>query len=171
DTPVSRFTFAEAMQYAERIGARLIDYEEYCFIATNRGSSNVPWDASTGPGQLENVWKIAPVRYYDFDQTLPETADGPIFGLFSNVPELTGTTIVLDALTQAGVKGQQDSVVIVGQPISLMGALPTSPELPLQARQFGSKATEGFFTTSYPIGLRCARSAQPRFLDLDHVQQ
>ncbi len=169
DSPVSRFTLGEALEYAERIGGRLIDYEEYCFLATNRGTTNVPWGDLDAEQLSENCWKIAPVRHYAFDQTLPGTADAPIFGLFSNVPELTGTTIVSDFLVQAGVRGQQDSLVIVGQPLSLMGLVPTPPQLPLQARQFGSKSIEGFFALPYPIGFRCARSATPRFLDLDEV--
>lgn len=170
DLPVSRFTFKEALDYCERSGLRLMEYEEYCLVATNGGTTGVPWGDVTQREQVKDWWQIAPVKSYVIDQTQPPQTSQPVFGLFSNVPELTATTVVLDVLVQSGITGQENSVAVVGRPLSMMGKLPTEPDLPLQARHFGSKYIESFFQLDYPVGLRCVRSSEPRFLNLDKIK-
>lgn len=169
-TPITRFSLEEARSFAEKIGMRLIDYEEYCFIATNKGTTFVPWGDLSDPKDMKDYWVISDVKTFDIDKTLPTTASSHVYGLFSNVPELTTTTVVLPELVDAGVKGQENSVVIVGQPLALMGAIPTEPSLPLNATHLGSHGMTNFYNLDYPVGFRCVRSAEPRFLDVSKIE-
>lgn len=170
-TPVTRFTFLEALDYAERAGLRLIDYEEFCFVATNKGTTGVPWGDVVSAQDLVDYWVIGDIGCFEVDKTLPETASIPIQGLFSNVPELTGTTIVLDALTKIGVVGQQNAIAVVGQPVALMSDRQSHPDLPLNARHVGNKSIELIHSLQYPVGFRCARSQEPRFIDTSKIEE
>lgn len=170
-TPVTRLSMSEAREFAEKFGMRLIDYEEFCYLATNKGTTDVPWGNLKDGGDLTvDLWIPHDVTKKTIDRTLDGTASQPVYGLYSNVAELTGSTIVNAKLVQLGIKGQESSIVIVGIPVALTGLVPTKLTLPVTASEFSSKSAETVFGLKFPIGFRCVRSVHPRFIDQSLVK-
>ena len=166
---VSNVTFDQAVWYAEKMGKRLPDEAEYEFAATAAGQFRFPWgnDAKKVEDDGKITWPLGPVGKPDFDRT---ATDPPVFGLFSNVAEWTSSWYApypnaspedVQSFNRnfEGPKGR----IVRGGPWSVMIGTP------------GSTGKNDAWTPRWRIGMprdsalpglgfRCARSAQPRFL-------
>ena len=80
DKVATNVSWIEAVEYCERIGARLPTYNEYLFAATNRGTTPFPF-GSTIPFE---DWKIGEIKQPASDITITTP---PIYNLFSSVGE------------------------------------------------------------------------------------
>ena len=83
DWPVTHVSWSEAVEYCERIGARLPTIDEYAFVASNRGTSKFPWGDNGG---VMTNWTIGPPAANSFDVTKSQPA---VYGLYSSVREWT----------------------------------------------------------------------------------
>jgi formylglycine-generating enzyme required for sulfatase activity len=158
---VTGVTFDQAVAFAERIGRRLPTEEEYEFAATGGGRYRFPWGDDERPwhSDVGPSWRFGPVgQVDDYDQT--RTAP-PVFGLFSNVAEWTGSmlrpypgSIPLPGFTEF-------RVVRGGTPRVVEGKPPRDGEIfspRFRQSQLRDARAPG-------IGFRCARSLRPRFLE------
>lgn len=85
DYPVTGLFPDQMIAWAEKNGTRLPTEFEYEFAATHAGSSRFPW----GEAPIEaDLWSLRPVESRAFDQI---EANLPVFGLFSNVAEMTAS--------------------------------------------------------------------------------
>lgn len=157
-------TFAEALNYAERIGMRLPTEEEYEFAATAGGTRRYPWGDDAN---LIDKWEFGPAGHPDFDRT--ET-NPPVFGLYSNVAEWTDSRKKHPG--QAGTRPIPESPMaklmtldpraVRGGPVSVTRADPESRQLQVGPRWSNILSQD----SRYPgVGFRCARSARPRLLN------
>lgn len=162
-SPLTCVTFAEAVNYAERIGMRLPTEEEYEFAATAGGTRPFPWGDDTSP-IVE--WSFGPAGESDFDRT---GTTPPVFGLYSNVAEW------IDSRTQPGTGVRPpmispemfkvmsvNSRVVRGGPYSVANRDPKSRELRVGPRWSNVVSQDSRLPG---LGFRCARSAKPRFLE------
>ncbi len=156
-------TFAEALNYAERIGMRLPTEEEYEFAATAGGTRRYPWgdDAS-----LIDKWEFGQTGQPEFDRT--ET-DPPVFGLYSNIAEWTDSRKQPGQFGAAPFAASQmikrmslDSRVVRGGTYSVAERKPKNRELSVGPR-WGHAVSQDSRLPG--LGFRCARSAKPRFLE------
>lgn len=167
DFPVTGFEYRDALEYAEKRGMRLPDYAEFLYAATNGQRTAAPWGEAIPE---DNCWDLAAVMSEPRDQTAADFADQPIFGLYSNVAELTGSTIIPAA---ALIIAQQNNNVDLIRELSNTVVVTGTPGLsgdvvgPLHARYFETVSRNSIYRQPRPIGFRCVRSAGPRFIRLD----
>jgi formylglycine-generating enzyme required for sulfatase activity len=166
DFAITHVTFDEALDFAESLGKRIPEEDEYEYAATNAGTTRFPW----GNDDRIHDWPRERVGEPDFDRT---RTTPPVFGLFSNVAEWTASWNVPYPTADADFRKnfylnmqtvfQADRVVRGGPYEVVVGKTNVKSELgkpPLDPRyRHGvthSLSHEG-------LGFRCARSAQPRF--------
>lgn len=163
DQAIGEVNYDRAVMYAELAGKRLPTEEEYLLAATNGGTSKYPWGDD---GDRIQAWLVGPVKSPDFDQTT--STNPPIFGLYSNVAEWTSTwPIYLPTEPRVPLpptlKDQfSQSRIVRGGPYSVIRQNGEATEW-----RYGPKLrmTTSISTREKGLGLRCARSTSPRFLD------
>jgi formylglycine-generating enzyme required for sulfatase activity/tRNA A-37 threonylcarbamoyl transferase component Bud32 len=167
--PVRFVTFDQALNYAEKIGKRLPDEAEYEFAATNGGTTRFPW----GDEDPEmTTWQFGPAGQPAFDHTKTKP---PVYGLFSNVAEWTLSWHTLAPGNQAPVEQFYSpemqvrfagARIVRGGPFSVLGG---NSDLRIRAGdgQWNPRHRHSISRDLHHpgLGFRCARSAQPRFLD------
>jgi formylglycine-generating enzyme required for sulfatase activity len=155
--PVTQVNWHAAVEFAERVGKRLMTEAEYEFAATNAGTTRFPW--GDDPSRVQQ-WTYGPAGTPDFDVN-----QLGIRGLFSNAVEWTdsvrlpypGGIPLPDAVriensrARAVRGGPQDADWKEGLPPPWRGGVRMR-----EARDARLK--------SPTLGFRCARSTQPRFL-------
>lgn len=160
DAPMTNVSFYDALEYCERIGARLPLFDEYLYAATNEGKTRFPWGDEK---QSLDGWEPREIGKPEFDVTKPDTE---IHNLFSSVLEWT-QNVDLWISGKSGAPIQQppfgeyqDSRVVVGGP----------PEC-IQGKKPSDKSYigPGFFLDVQPttvdrqgLGFRVAKSITPR---------
>jgi formylglycine-generating enzyme required for sulfatase activity len=161
---VSHVTFDDALDYAEQVGKRLPDEAEYEFAATKGGTRDFPGDFPMPITQ----WPLSPVREPAYDHL--DTP--PVYGLYSNVAEWTTSRLYpypgddprtfAHHQTPGMRKVFDDGRVVRGAPWSVIIGKPDPKELNRgPCARLSIKRYE-----MYPgLGFRCARSAEPRFLE------
>lgn len=159
DGPVHSVTFREAIEYAERIGARLPTLDEYLYAATNAGTTKFPWGSEL-PDKPEDVnWDVHARDCPPFDRT---PGPSPVEGLYSRVLEWTETVPANDLPSPPGIKIElSDMRFVVGGGQSFLAGRPDAAELSQGPRWFHILST-----TQDPdvgLGFRCAKSLKPRF--------
>jgi formylglycine-generating enzyme required for sulfatase activity/tRNA A-37 threonylcarbamoyl transferase component Bud32 len=165
DFPVTFVTYDAAMEYAEAIGKRLMDEAEYELAATAHGKSKFPW------GEDANLivdWRIGPVGVPAFD-TIAFSGKS-VSGLYSNAAEWTDSWHTLYpgapfAMPPDVARGER---IVRGAPSEVALGKDASEQWKTGPRnRFGLVRQ-----AAYPgVGLRCARSANPRLRieDFPHV--
>jgi formylglycine-generating enzyme required for sulfatase activity len=164
DHAVRMVSFDHALVYAERVGKRLPTEAEYEFAATLGGTRDFPWgdDAS-----VIKDWRFGRVREPQYDR-LP--TQPPVFGLYSGVAEWTSSWQNLYPVKDIPPGGYYfdlkmivpTSRVVRGGTQSIIMGKPDPTEWGAGPR------VRGAYLRSEPrpgVGIRCARSAAPRFLD------
>jgi serine/threonine protein kinase len=153
--PMTGTLYDYAVAYAEMVGKRLPTEMEYEFAATNGGTTRFPW----GDEEHEISDSLVSVGTIPFDRTQTEP---PVFGLFSNGAEMTGTQYVFDfggAMRRPSASQGQllDSFVVRGG-LSQLG----SQEL---IQEQGSRLRSGMARKQRAAhaGFRCARSQIPNW--------
>jgi formylglycine-generating enzyme required for sulfatase activity len=165
-SPAGYVAFHEALEYAERIGARLPMLDEYLFAATNGGKTKYPWgDGLPVPKIEEWAWDIEAVTIPEYDRN---QHNPPVEGLYSRVAEWTGT-IPQKKLhlrhPETGMKRELAEMrFVIGGGPSVLAGHPNPAEFTLGPRGFLVHPTE---QTDRGLGFRCARSERPRFVDID----
>ena len=103
DWPVTHVSWSEAVEYCERIGARLPRIDEYSYVASNRGTSKFPWGDD---GSVITEWTVGPSATNSFDVTKTQPA---VYGLYSSVTEWTQDVNILGIkqVNSEGVPGGQ----------------------------------------------------------------
>jgi formylglycine-generating enzyme required for sulfatase activity len=163
DHAVTRLSWDRAVHYAESIGKRLPDEVEYEFAATAGGQRKFPW-GDEPPG---SDWKFGPVGEPAFDRldTLP-----PVFGLYSNVAEWTGTWGTWYPASESPRLTASTSTfnqrVVRGGPPSVINGVPDSSEFAAGPRQRIGSIRQ---LPKSGVGFRCARSVRPRLLPGDFI--
>jgi serine/threonine-protein kinase len=159
DHAMNNLSFAEALEYAESLGMRLPTEYEYEFAATQGGRSAFPWGDDR---QQLAEWRFGPLDQATFDQT---PTDPPISGLYSDVAEWTLSRYVLPQSDVSGfgsLPQLSNARVIRGGPFSVLERDPQPGEVEWGPRWRHAVDDE----RRYPgLGFRCARSAQPRYLN------
>jgi hypothetical protein len=79
--------WAEAMDYAERAGKRLLSEAEYEHVASNRGTTRFPWGDDARAGR---PWSLHAVTEPGVDVTINPRG---VEGLYSNAGEWTVTSL------------------------------------------------------------------------------
>lgn len=164
-------TYDQALNCAEKLGKRLPDEGEFEYAATEGGKRLYPWGDGPVP---DKAWPIGPVGKPAFDHT---ATDPPVYGLFSNVAEWTmsrrapypGVARDLIEILNSTPEDQAKSravrmvrggpfPVVVGDPNPPPGGHPG---------QWDPRYRHGITRDDAykALGFRCARSAQPRFLE------
>lgn len=160
---VSRLFFDDAIAFAEQCGKRLMTESEYEFAATLGGTRTYPWgndSGSTEPWMIEKVGEPA----FDALPTIP-----PVFGLFSNVGELTsnwghpyptnqhlaGALNPLEVSNSRIVRGAPVEVCIGAEHPRIAGWTPRN------------RVALGRNSLPQNVGIRMARSARPRLTPQD----
>lgn len=159
DFPLTHLLLDSAIEYAESIGKRLPTEFEYEFAATNKGETRFPW--GNDPRQISLA--MSPVMQPDFDRTRD---DPPVFGLFSNGAELTGSWYALYPKFADAQRSLMPSpgvlVTIRGGPIG--GGVELPPDLFVDEQ--GARMRLALARTNCVherIGFRCAKSKSPRW--------
>jgi eukaryotic-like serine/threonine-protein kinase len=159
DFPLTHLLLDSAIEYAESIGKRLPTEFEYEFAATNGGTTRFPW----GNDPLVIDVAMSAVMQPDFDRT---RTDPPVFGLFSNGAEFTGSWHAPYPMFAESAKSLMPSpgalVTIRGGPIG--GGIEIPPGLAVDAQ--GARMRLALARTSCVhdrIGFRCAKSKSPRW--------
>lgn len=164
-------TYDQALNCAEKMGKRLPDEGEYEFAATGGGKQRYPWGDDPPP---DKAWPIGPVGEPKIDHT---PTDPPVYGLFSNVVEWTLSRRapypgVARNLIEIWNSSDEDQAVtralrmVRGGPFAVVTEAPNLPrDVPLE--QWDPRFRQGITRTMAikGLGFRCARSAQPRFLE------
>ncbi len=164
DYPVTLFELEDALEFAERIGMRLLEYDEYYFLVSRGCSIEAIKDAVRGGA---NCWEIKPVKSYDVDLIDGELVSKEIYGLFSNVAEATGSTRISDRIVAQGLQAMvSKSNIVAGAPTKYFDGVGA----PLSTFHFGKFRLEdisGRGLSDPSIGFRCAKSRVPRFIKLN----
>lgn len=161
--PVTFVQLKEARFYAEKIGMRLMDYEEYFLLVSKGIDPAVFIDAIE---KQINCWDHAPVKSYSQGVIEGENVSSSIHGLFTNVAEMTNTTRVSDTIVEAGLQAKFfDAFVITGAPKERLSG--KEPEVHLfNVGTFGY-VSETDLNFKKPLrGFRCVKSLKPRFIKL-----
>lgn len=152
DDALVLLTFDEALMFVEAAGMRIPDALELAYAATDGGKYAYPW--GDGWPEQPSKWAFQPPGEPTFDRA---TFNPQVTGLYSNVAEWTGTY-------SNSIPPMQDQnsrkVIVHGAPLSVIMGKPMRQDFRLNARdsQMGISFREALPT----IGLRCARSLQPR---------
>jgi hypothetical protein len=160
--PATHVTWDHAVAYAERVGKRLPDEVEYEYAATGCGKRRFPWGSSAAP--LEGrKWTFGPVGEPAYD-VLELPGQWPVFGLYSNVAEWTGSWLG----DPGGERPEPASAVRVvrGAPYSVLNGDPVLRQPPLGPRERYGVAGP---VTRPGLGFRCARSVRPRLTARDFI--
>lgn len=166
DYPITHLTVEEAELYAEKKGMRLPEFAEFYFATSNGGTTNLPWGDKIDE---RDYWQLAPVKFYQIDETPPGFASAPIYGLFSNVPEMTATTIIHPRIQEVAhntgnfelLKEMAQAVAVTGTP-----GLKEIIKKPIDCNYFEVVSRGGMARQNTPIGFRCVKSVKPRFIIL-----
>jgi serine/threonine protein kinase len=154
--PVVWVTYDQALTYAERAGKRLLDEFEFEFAATNGGSTTYPWGSDEA--RLTG-WKTGAVGSHGFDKT---ATNPPVLELFSNVA--CWTTSQNWSIPAELRPRFQDSQVVRGAPAEIISGEQESRTR--NSSWFPYYRANYSRDRGYPgIGIRCARSKEPRFLE------
>jgi formylglycine-generating enzyme required for sulfatase activity len=156
-------TWGEVVDLAERVGKRLPSEGEWEVVATLGGRRKFSW----GEGPLPASWEYGPVGQDGADR-VDMDAERPVYGMFSNVAEWTGSTYTLYPATNAmglplPIGGRNDKVVR-GGPDSVMNRMPVQKEWkegPCDRKSMVPAAVKP------GLGFRCVRSAKPRLTAAD----
>lgn len=166
---VDHVLFDHAVDYAERIGKRLPDEAEYEFAATQAGTTRFPWGDDE---RKEHDWRVGPVRSPAYDKT---PTDPPVYGLFSNVLEWTSSWHTqypgVDPAQVARFYAPEMQMrfagtrLVRGGPSEVLdGAARLAERDRVVYRDPRWRFSESVDRSQAGLGFRCARSAQPRFL-------
>ncbi|RUL89055.1 formylglycine-generating enzyme family protein [Tautonia sociabilis] len=137
------------------------DEAEYEFAATNGGTTAFPWGDSREE-LADGAWPFGPAGEPSFDRT---ATDPPVFGLYSNVAEWTGSRYLPYPGDPVFMPRENyiEPFVIRGAPGPVIDRKPPTPRVALQGPRYRAAARP---EQTFPgLGFRCARSARPRFLD------
>lgn len=161
--PVTFVQLKEARAYAEKIGMRLMEYEEYYLLASKGLDPAVFIDAIK---KKINCWDHLPVKSYSQGIIEGENVSIPIYGLFTNVAEMTNTTRVSDTIVKTGFQAKFfDAFVITGAPKEhLSGNEPIVHLFNVGSFGYGSETDLNFKEPL--LGFRCVKSLKPRFIKL-----
>jgi formylglycine-generating enzyme required for sulfatase activity len=156
DQPAVMLFIDHALAHAEEVGKRLPWEVEYEFAATLGGTRPFPW--GDGPGRITK-WQFGPAGEPTFDRV---DADRPVFGLFSNAAEWTGSWASpypprLDY--QPKFPGRRPGEYVVrGGSMSVIQRQSDGRDWTLGPRMRIALGDRDY----YPgLGFRCARSAKP----------
>jgi formylglycine-generating enzyme required for sulfatase activity len=159
DHAMHGLTWSMAMAYAEKMGKRLPEENEYEAAATDYGRTKYPW----GEEDRITEWGLGKTGLPAFDRT---RTTPPVEGLYSNVAEWTVSWAApyprernLGLNPQAGLKR-----IARGAPTAVIDGKPVGATTEYEPRE--RPAFEQ--ARSLPgLGFRCARSAQPRLQSED----
>ena len=163
---VTHVTFFQAMEYAERVGKRLMTEAEYEFAC-----GRLQWKKQPVPAPKFD-WTPGPVASQLWDRT---DTNPPVFGLYSNAVEWTDSHLISyrpDAHPRLLMRHVDPTNVLSffvtartvrGGPVGAARQTPADPaEVALGVHfRFMVQAEEAL----PGLGFRCARSDKPRFLD------
>jgi formylglycine-generating enzyme required for sulfatase activity len=163
DYPVAFVSWEDAVAHAEHVGKRLPDEVEFEYAATGFGRHRFPWGDSAAVIQ---EWKFEAAGKPDYDR-VEVPGQPPVFGLFSNVAEWTGSWYTVYPSQNLGLIGFQYRRVVRGGPVSVLQKQP-DPSQWLR----GPRSRLGLDAPLiYPgLGFRCARSTRPRLNPDDFVR-
>jgi serine/threonine-protein kinase len=158
--PVTFVIYADALEYAEVVGKRLPTEAEFEYAATNGGKSRYPWGNEAR--DLPNwTFGVAGEPTFDVTTTVP-----PVFGLYSNVAEITDSWYIPYPGQPAFAPMIRDMTrfarVFRGGPPFVIERGAASDEATIGPRQRHSIGLDKRFPG---LGFRCGRSAAPRYLD------
>ena len=160
--PMTLVSFREALDYAEAVGLRLPTEAEYEYAATAAGTRTFPWG-----DDVDRIvdWDFVPAGAVAYDRTDTEP---PLLGLYSNVAEWTDSNLLPYPsplpmnLPSVLKKSFVQARIIRGGPYSVALGAPNADEC-----RRGPRWRHGGNPEMHHrgLGFRCARSAQPRFLE------
>lgn len=159
ETPLTYVTFGHAIDFAERIGKRLMTEVEYEYAARRGGARDTPWG---GPLAEITTWPFGAVGQPAFDRT--DTVP-PVMNLYSNVAELTDSVLLpypapdLKPVDTPLLAMMLQAQVVRGGPDSVARRSPTLTQI-----EFGPSWRIGYgaLETALPgVGFRCARTVTP----------
>jgi len=167
DEAIAFVNWNDAMTRAETLGKRLPDEFEYEFAATLGGTRKFPW----GDDATRIVdWPIGKVGQPDWDR-LPTTP--PVYGLFSNVAEWTGSWPTIYPgfrnHTLQLIDNSETDRIIRGTVTSVLLDKPNPAEL--RAANPRVRLAIPINTWTRSIGFRCARSVKPRLKPEDFSRE
>ncbi len=158
DQAATYVSFAEAVEFCERIGARLPVFEEYLFVATNGGKTKYPWGDET----TRKNWILHSANTSD-------SSELGINSLFSNALEWTldYSAIYFQKDGQEGksvewgetLVDMANTRIMVGGPANV---LRTSIYRPTGVPKVRQLCLEPITSTDVGFGFRYYRSALPR---------
>lgn len=153
DRAVHHVNWLQAMAYAESLGKRLPEEEEYEAVATNYGRQKYPWN---GNALLIADWPLGPVGDPEEDRAVAAPA---IAGLFSNVAEWTRTWAHLSAGSPIANPAVHTERVVRGAPASVINGTGDPIDLAIDPRH---RMFHAFSDEKPGLGFRCVRSIAPR---------
>jgi formylglycine-generating enzyme required for sulfatase activity len=146
----------DAVGYAEWAGKRLPDEAEYEFAATSGGGRRFPWGDNA---DLIREWKFGPAGTPEFDR-VEFPGQPPVFGLYSNVAEWTGSWFSLYPGAKEIDAFRTKDRVVRGGDYSVIKGEPAAAGASAGPRQ--RILIPGPVRTHPGLGFRCARSPRPR---------
>lgn len=186
DRPMTWVTYNLAAWYAEEVGKRLPEEEEYEFSATNGGTTLYPWGDKPAvtwtQGPPRDAWPIAKVGEPSWDRTKTTPS---ILGLYSSVAEWTATWHHQYPGWENGFPGAPPELIAgyyapelqqYFHAARIVRGAPTwviqHADGTLQGLSDDLRELDPRFRPAYTreqrhpgLGFRCARSAHVRFLD------
>lgn len=164
DYPVTLFELEDALEFAERIGMRLMEFDEYYFLVTNGCRIEAVKDAIRDG---VNCWEINPVKSCDVDLIDGKLVSKEIYGLFSNVAEATGSTRISERIVAQGLQALlSKSNIVAGAPMKYFDGK-GAPLSTLHFGKFKQEDVSGRSLSDPYIGFRCVKSHFPRFIKRD----
>ncbi len=164
---VTNVTFFDALEFCERIGARLPLFDEYLYAATNGGSDLFPWGDDI---RRITEWQIGKIRTPNYDKT---ESNPEIFNLYSSALEWTQeydwvidnrTNLPLDIppTIAEDLRDPNRRFVVGGPSWALKGSaqLPDNPAIKGTREFLDQRAT----IPAAGLGFRPARSIKPRII-------
>ena len=160
--PVTRVTWNAAMDYAERIGMRLMEYEEYYLLVSKGIDRDVFVEAIK---EKVDCWKHAPVSSYNRGIISGENVSKPIYGMFTNVAEMTATTQIPEQVFRLGLQSTlANAFLMTGAPMQhFNGQEPRADRLYLGSFGYNPAVS---LPAKHLLGFRCVKSLRPRFIKL-----
>ncbi|MEZ6096089.1 MAG: protein kinase [Pirellulaceae bacterium] len=167
-SPARYVSYWEAIEFCERVGARLPSLDEYLYAATNGGKTKFPW-GQTFPDDV--TWEVDAPEPANWDST--QSADA-IRGLYSRVCEWTDSCPQMNenARPPFQVMGPADDL---GSPVNKRFLVGGGPSIrkgrPDPAGfEFGPRGYSQDLISNTPgagLGFRCVRSVTPQYIDVE----
>ncbi len=164
DLPVRAINYREALEFAELTGTRLPELHEIIFAASNGGATRFPWGDDSPDEKPGLDWQSMRTAVAPFDKN---RSTPPIEGLWSSVIEWTTTPppASLKLMRPPPLPPQKHSELrIVAGACSLVG--PDASTSVMRLQELRQLQIETVTEPTLPhLGLRCARSIEPRFCE------